>query len=248
MSTAESVLKMAEKLSPKRNDGTPIPIIGLAAKAANLFVQDIMVSRTDLFSFSSKTTLKEAEEQLSLSRFTRALVYNGSLDDVLGSVHLKDLVRANNAGTKGSVESIVKPVLTVPEKMPILELLPKMQSAFIHIAVVKDSDGITQGMLTQEDVLEEIVGEIRDEYDQDELKRIKRLNESKFEVLGRVSIHDFYKESHWELPGEKSDTLGDIIFNNLGRYPVEGDTVEFAPFTIRVKQVSGNRLARVEGH
>ncbi len=246
MSTAESVLKMAEQLNPKRNDGTPLPIISLAAKAANLTAQDIMINRTDLFTFPSDTTLSDAEEKLSLSCFTRAIVYSDSLDNVLGSVHLKDLVRSNNSGKIGVVKDIIKPVLTIPERIPILEVLPRMQAAFIHIAVVTNGDGVTLGMLSQEDILEEIVGEIRDEYDQEELKRIKKLNPNKYEVLGRVTLHDFNKESLWGISGDRSDTMGDLLFNHLGHYPIEGELVDFGDFTVKVKQISGNRLVRVE--
>jgi len=193
-----------------------------------------------------ETSVPEAEEKLSMSRFTRAIIYSDTIDEVLGSVHLKDLVRANNSGDKGPLSELIKPVLTVPEMMPILELLPKMQAAFIHIAIVKDGEGLTQGIVTQEDVLEEIVGEIRDEYDHEEVKRIQKINANKYEVLGRVTLHDFDKESQWGIVGERGDTMGDLIFNKLGRYPAEGELIEFDSFNIKVKQISGYRLVRIE--
>lgn len=246
LSVAESILKMAEKIEVKKNDGTPLPIMSSAARAAGLICRDIMIPRFEIFSFPVGIDPKEAERKLADSRFTRALIYEKSLDTVVGFIHLKDLVRMNNKEEVGIVKDIVKPVLQIPAKMSILALWPKMQKSFVNIAVVTDAGGHTEGMITQEDILEEIVGEIRDEFDHDELKRIRKKAPHRFEVLGNVSLHDFNKETLWDLEGAKGENICELLYNHLEHPPESGDKVEIGNFLLRVKDVSGKRVTRVE--
>ena len=112
----------------------------------------------------------------------------------MGLVHMKDLVGFVRDGGR-DLGDILKPVLRVPERKNILSLLTEMQRAFIHLAVVKDEFGVTQGMLTQEDILEEIVGEIRDEFDREELQSIRKLPNGSYLALGRVRVLDFERGS-----------------------------------------------------
>ena len=248
MSTAESIMKLAEGLKLRKNDGTPLPIIGSAAAAGSLFAEDILISRSEMFAIETNTSIKEAEKLLAESRFTRAIVYKESLDNVLGTLHLKDIVRLNNKAGEQVVnlESLVNPVLFVPGKMPILAVLPRMQTRLIHTAIVQDAFGVTKGMITQEDILEEIVGEIRDEFDKDELKRILKVSSNKFQVLGNVSLHDFSKETGWQLPGVKGESISEILFTELGRAPKKDDLVTFEDYLFKVQEVSGKRIARIE--
>jgi len=248
-STAESIMKLAEGLKVRKGDGTPIPIIGSAAAAASLFAEDILISRAEIFALEEHISILEAEKKLGKSRYTRAIVYQDSLDNILGIVHLKDLVRANNSDEKEnekSIRDLIKPVLFVPGKMPILSVLPRMQKGLIHTAIVQDAFGTTKGMLTQEDILEEIVGEIRDEFDTDELKRIKKITLGKYQVLGNLSLHDFNRETGWGLPGERGDSISEILFTELGRTPKKDDSVLFDNYSLKVLDMSGKRLARIE--
>ena len=143
------------------------------------------------------------------------------------------------------VQAILKPVLRVPERKPILPLLTDMQRALCHMAVVKDEFGVTRGLVTQEDILEEIVGEIRDEFDTEELLEIRRVVDGGYEVMGRVSVLDFNRESGWHVEAERGDTLGGLIFNTLGRAPRRGESVRVGQYDLRVVDVSGSRIARV---
>ena len=197
---------------------------------------------------SIDTSLKEAERLLGESRYTRAIVYRDSLDNIMGTIHLKDLVRHNNRPVESSqtLEDLINPVLFVPGKMPILAVLPRMQKGLIHTAIVQDAFGVTKGMLTQEDILEEIVGEIRDEFDTDELKRIKKISSGKFQVLGKVTIHDFNKETGWNITGEKGESVSEILFAELGRVPKKDDLVVLGEYTFKVQDTSGKRIARIE--
>lgn len=248
-STAESIMKLAENLKVRKGDGTPIPIIGSAAAAASLCAEDILISKAEIFSLKSDITAIEAEKLIGKSRYSRAIVYKENLDQILGIIHLKDLVRENNnehPEKKKAFEDLIKPVLFVPGKMPILSLLPRMQKGLIHTAIIQDAFGVTKGMLTQEDILEEIVGEIRDEFDTDELKRIKKIAVGKYQVLGNLSLHDFNRETSWALPGEKGESISEILFIDLGRAPKKDDCIVIEDYTLKVLDMSGKRLARIE--
>ena len=248
-STAESIMKLAEGLKVRKGDGTPIPIIGSAAAAASLYAEDILISRAEIFALDEETSILEAEKLLGKSRYTRAIVYQDSLDKIHGIIHLKDLVRANNSEDqeeKKTVKDLIKPVLFVPGKMPILSVLPRMQKGLIHTAIIQDAFGVTKGMLTQEDILEEIVGEIRDEFDTDELKRIKKISVGNYQVLGNLSLHDFNRETGWNLPGERGESISEILYTELGRAPKKDDSITFESYSLKVLDMSGKRLARIE--
>jgi putative hemolysin len=136
-------------------------------------------------------------------------------------------------------------MLRVPERKPILRLLTDMQRSFCHMALVKDEFGTTLGLVTQEDILEEIVGEIRDEFDFEELLTVRKLPDRSYEVLGRVSVLDFNRESGWGLPAEKGDTMGGLFFNTLERSPRRGDKVSVGDYDLTCADVSGSRITRI---
>jgi putative hemolysin len=146
------------------------------------------------------------------------------------------------------VRGILKNVLRVPERKPILPLLADMQHAFLHMAIVKDEFNVTLGMVTQEDIFEELVGEIRDEFDHEELLTIRRLSDDQFEVLGRVKVLDFNREAGWNLHAERGDTLAGLVFNRLGRAPRRWETVSIPGYEIVVVDVSGSRISQVRVH
>jgi len=167
------------------------------------------------------------------------------IDEILGVVHLKDLINLVRSGRDGGLHGVLKPVLRVPERKLVLRLLADMQRAFVHVAIVKDEFGVTQGLVTQEDILEEIVGEIRDEFDREELLAIRPTGDGSFESLGRVSVLDFNRESGWEVPAEPGDTLSGLVFNALGRAPSRGDRVHVPGYALTVADVSGSRVTQV---
>ena len=227
--------------------GTPLAIIGATSHAAEMTVNEIMVPRTEIVAFQQDTPADDLLEKILADRFTRVPIYAESIDDVLGTVHLKDLVKlVGDGGGSGDLLTILKPILRVPERKPILSLLADMQRGFIHMAIVKDEFAVTQGLVTQEDILEEIVGEIRDEFDSEELLEIRRLADGSYEVLARVSVLDFNRKSGWEVPAERGDTLGGLMFNTLERAPRKGELVEMAGYGLRCIDVSGTRMTRVQ--
>lgn len=243
-STAEDVIRMAEGLAGA-GSGTPLAIIQSAAKAAETTVSDIMVPRTEIFAFAADTDPSLLLDRLLEERYTRIPIYDGSIDTVVGIVHLKDLVELVRDGGK-NLRSIAKNVLRVPERKPILALLADMQRSFSHLAIVKDEFSVTLGMVTQEDILEELVGEIRDEFDQDELKAIRKIDDGRYQALGRIKVHDFNRASGWDIPAERGDTLAGLIFNHIGRAPRRGESVCLPGYTLVVAEVSGTRVTQVQ--
>ena len=218
--------------------------MGAAANASERTAEEIMVSRPDIFGFPITTPPEELLERVLEERYTRVPIYEETIDRVLGVIHLKDLTKLVRS-QEGSLRDVTKPVLRVPERKRILELLADMQKSFIHMAIVKDENGMTMGILTQEDILEEIVGEIRDEFDREELQAIRRIDDG-FESLGRVSVLDFNRETGSDLPAEPGDTLAGLVFNALGRAPRRGDVISVGDFDVIVLDVSGTRIPRVQ--
>ncbi|MFQ5515585.1 MAG: hemolysin family protein [Myxococcota bacterium] len=242
--TAEEVLRLARAARIDQPDGTPLGIIGAAVGAAEMTVSEVMVPRTEIVAFPIETPASELLEQILQERYTRVPIYRDSIDHILGVVHLKDLIKlVRNHGS--DLHGILKPVLRVPERKPILTLLGDMQRAFVHMAVVKDEFGVTEGVVTQEDILEEIVGEIRDEFDREELLTIRPLPDGSFQALGRVKVLDFNRETGWRIPAERGDTLSGLVFNLLGRAARKGDTVTTPGYELTAADISGSRITQV---
>jgi CBS domain containing-hemolysin-like protein len=242
--STEMVLRLARSSRDGAPDGTPLAIMGATAGAAEMTVEEIMVPRTEIFAFDVSMEPAELLEQMLEERYTRIPIFQDSIDHILGVVHLKDLiqlVRKNGHDLK----SILKPVLRVPERKKILRLLTEMQRAFVHLAVVKDEFGVTQGILTQEDILEEIVGEIRDEFDREELQSIRRMPDGSYVALGRVKVLDFDRATGLSIPSERGDSLAGLVFNTLGHAPYKGEVAEIPGFALVVEDVSGSRITRV---
>lgn len=242
---SEDVLRLArEVLNDVDDAGSPLAIIGATSNAAEMDVSEIMVPRTEIEAYPTDTPVSELIEKMLAGRYTRVPIYEESIDHVLGVIHLKDLMKLAQADGK-ELFGILKPVLRVPERKPILRLLTEMQRAFCHMALVKDEFGVTQGLVTQEDILEEIVGEIRDEFDSEELLTIRKLPDGSYEVLGRVKVLDFNRETGWQVPAEKGDTVGGLCFNTLERAPRKDESVDVPGYRLECVDVSGSRITRV---
>jgi putative hemolysin len=243
--SAEDVLRLARDIRDGEEEGSPLAIMGATSEAAQMDVTEIMVQRTEIVAFSVDVPAAELLEKILDERYTRVPIFEGNIDHVLGIAHLKDMIRLVR-GEGDDVRSILKPILRVPERKPILRLLADMQRSFCHVAVVKDEFGVTLGLVTQEDILEEIVGEIRDEFDFEELLTIRRLGDAAYEVLGRVSVLDFNRETGWRLSAEKGDTLAGLFFNTLGRAPRKGESILVGDYEMVCSDVSGSRITRLQ--
>ncbi|MEZ4705334.1 MAG: hemolysin family protein [Bdellovibrionota bacterium] len=244
----ESMLTLARQMREgsheEKREGSALPIIGSTARAAEMTAEEIMIPRAEIFSSEKKTKASDLLEQLIHERYSRVPIYDGDLDHCVGLVHLKDLIRIVQQKSE-DLSEIIKPILRVPERRPIFAILAEMQRSFVHIAIVKDEFGTTLGMVAQEDILEEIVGEIRDEFDKEELSAIQRISDSAFIVSGRTHVHDFNRESGWTIETEKGDTMGGLVFNALGRAPRLGDKIDIEDYEISVSDLSGAKITKV---
>jgi putative hemolysin len=248
MSSTEELMRLARGASEATGSAggdRPIGIIAAAARAVDMTVADIMVPRTEVVAFSADTAPAELLKAVLEEGYTRVPVYEGSIDRVLGVAHLKDLVELER-DAKGDVRRILRPVLQVPERKRILELLTDMQNAFVHFAIVKDEFGVTLGIVTPEDILEELVGEIRDEFDRDELLTIRQVAPGRYQALGRVKVRDFNRQTGWKVPAEPGDTLAGLVFNTLGRTPRRGESIELAGYDIVVTDLARARVTQVQ--
>jgi CBS domain containing-hemolysin-like protein len=240
----DEVLRIAMEAGEGQPQGTPLAIIAAAADAVDTEVHEIMVPASEIVAFPLGTPPGELLEKLLEERYTRVPLYPESIDRFEGVVHLKDLVKLVREGS-GELRGILKPVLRVPEGKRILELLTEMQRAFVHMAIVKDEFGNTEGIVTQEDILEELVGEIRDEFDSEELETIRPAGENAYQAMGRLHVVDFNRRTGWDLASERGETLAGLVFNILGRAPRKGDIADLGAYDIGVIDVSGTRITRV---
>jgi CBS domain containing-hemolysin-like protein len=209
-------------------------------------VREIMIPRVDLVAIESSTSVSDAVRIVISSGHSRVPVYEEDLDHIVGIVHLRDLAAKLESGRKGEpVAELVRPAHIVPETKKIDELLREFQVQRIQMAVVADEYGGTAGLVTIEDLLEEIVGEIHDEYDVLE-QPITRTGERELVVNASVSIHDVNEELGLELDDDDYGTLGGLVVARLGKLPVVGDSVLLEQCSIRVLSVTGHRVDRVQ--
>ncbi len=207
--------------------------------------RDIMVPRIDIVAVSRDVLIAEAVDVAIQHGHSRIPVYGQNIDNVLGVVYAKDMLRYVNEPHEGmTIEPLARPAYIVPESKRINDLLEELQQAKVHLAVVVDEFGGTAGVVTIEDILEEIVGEIQDEYDS-ETPQVEIISESEAIVDGRLSIDDLDDEIDIVWPEPASGTLGGYIQRRLGRIPSEGETVELPGIRLTVLLVEHRRVRQV---
>jgi putative hemolysin len=208
-------------------------------------VREVMVPRPDMVAIEADATIEAAIERAIEGGYSRIPAYEESTDDIVGLVYLKDLVqRARAGGGDEAVRVVLRDAVFVPEQKRVAELLREMQSKQFHMAIVIDEHGGTAGLVTLEDLLEEIVGEIVDEYDV-EAPGVERLADGSLRVPGRTAIDEVSEVLGVELPDTEWDTVGGLVFNLLGHVPDEGETVRFQDLEFRTERVQGRRIVSV---
>lgn len=208
--------------------------------------REIMVPRIYLTALDCNLLLEEAVEALLASGFSRLPVYEETIDRIIGVLYAKDLLRAwKKPGEPAVLKDLLRPAYFVPEAKRVDELLDEMQSRRVHMAIVVDEYGGVAGLVTLEDIVEEIVGEIHDEYDQGEELVCQQLDEDTYLFLGRVDLHDFNEIMNTNLSRDETETLGGFIYSQVGRVPVNGEKVQVGDVLLTVEQVSGRRIRKV---
>jgi putative hemolysin len=209
-------------------------------------VADVMVAKPDVSAVSIDMPPEEALAVVLDSPYTRYPVYRESLDDIAGVLHVRDLFSAiHDRGLSGlQLESMLRPAYVVPETKDLASLLQEFRRTNNHFAVVIDEYGAMVGIATLEDLLEEIVGEIEDEFDVPE-EPVEQIGEDSYRVDGMFSIDEFNERFGTELPDEDFHTVAGFVFGQLGRAPEPGDDVSYDGMRFDVLEVESNRIERI---
>jgi len=204
--------------------------------------REVMVPRTDMVFIEHDKSVRQALNLALRSGFSRVPVVGDGADDVVGVAYLKDLVRKERAGAGDGarVQEAMRPAVFVPESKPVDDLLREMQSSLGHLAIVVDEYGGTAGLVTMEDVLEEIVGEIVDEHD-NETPPVEQLDADTVRVTARLPVEDLEELFAVEFPHEDVETVGGLLASALGRVPIPGATTTVNGVTLVAETAAGRR-------
>lgn len=207
--------------------------------------QEVMTPRTQMIALEAETPVQEAADVVARERRSRYPVYTDSLDEIVGVVHAKDILSALRSAPGERVRGIMRPPLFVPGTREVEDVLADMKRLKTHLAVVLDEYGGTAGLVTMEDLLEEIVGPIYDEYDRQERPAAAPGGPL---VEGTMPISDFNAEFGTELDDSEYTTVGGYIFGQLGRLPKVGDRVSAGPLGFEVVEMEGRRVKTIRLH
>jgi putative hemolysin len=222
-----------------------LTMIRRVAGLVDTAVREIMVPRIDMVAVEANDPVDEALRVVVERGFSRIPIYEEAVDHIVGVVYAKDLLRGLADGRRpASLREIARPPYFVPEGKRIDELLAEMRENKVHLAIAVDEYGGTAGLVTIEDVLEEIVGEIQDEYDREEAT-MQRVNDREAIVDARVSLDDLNELLGLEIESEDFDTVGGFVYHQLGRMPAPGDEIQTDGFVMRVLSVAGRRVKKV---
>lgn len=207
--------------------------------------KEIMVPRTEMISLSTEDDFEDWLNVIKKEKLTRYPVYEGDKDNIIGLVNIKDIVTAQLKHTDIKITNFLKPVILVIDTIPISDLLLKMQQERTHMAVLLDEYGGTSGLVTVEDIIEEIVGEIRDEFDTDEIEEITKINDDHYSFNGKVLINEVNDLLGTNLSDEEVDTLGGWILSQ--NFDIEeGESLNFDGFTFTVREIDGHQIQFIE--
>jgi CBS domain containing-hemolysin-like protein len=218
-------------------------VVANIMRLREVLVDEVMTPRTSVVAIPASSSLQEAQQVMLDTGYLRLPVYNENIDSVVGILLARDLFRAIRRGS-GDIRSIMREPLLIPESRPVESLIAEMRRQRIQMAVVLDEYGGTAGLVTLEDLVEEIVGEIQDEHEVEPMP-FEQVSPSEVQVAGSVSLSELADHLDVELPVDTYDTIGGFVFGQLGRLPRLGDEVTFDGGRVRVLTMDKRRVARV---
>ena len=214
-------------------------------KLVETTAREIMVPRIDIVAVECGATMADVQRIVVERGFSRIPLYEETIDNIVGIIYAKDVLKHLTEGTQpGSLKTIARPPYFIPETKKVDELLTELRQNKIHIAIVVDEYGGTAGLVTTEDILEEIVGEIEDEYDVEEAA-IERVSDVEAILDARVGVDALNELFDLELESEDYDTVGGIVLTQLGKMPVAGDEVQIDGIRLHVLSIIGRRIKKV---
>lgn len=249
-SLRESLEELIEEQSGPDGDLKPEEkdILQNLAGFGDLRVSDVMTPRADIVALDIRITMAELKSVIAREGHTRYPIYRSTLDDVVGFIHLKDLIPQLCGDVAYNLRGEIHHAMFVPPSMPLMDLLVRMRAAHAHLALVVDEYGGTAGLVTMEDIVEEIVGDIEDEHDELE-KLLIRHPDGSVDVSARIHIEDLEQELNVKFSEEEDreyDTLAGMIFEMLGRVPATGETIPHdSGYLMEVKEGDPRRIKRV---
>lgn len=204
-------------------------------------VREVMTPRPDILAIEDSEPLEKAIDLIKDTGHSRIPIFENNIDNVLGVIYAKDLLSARD----GNLKDYMRSALFIPETKHVAELLHQMQSNRTHLAIVVDEYGVTSGLVTMEDLIEEIVGEIHDEFERG-VKNLEKLDESTYLVDGKVAVDEVNQMAGLNLPTDESDSLGGLVFGRLGKVPAVGDMVKFDGTAVFVERLHRRRVTRLK--
>ncbi len=219
-------------------------IVGEVFDAGKRQIREVLLPRTEVEFLAAGTTVGEAARIASSVPYSRLPVYQGSYDNVIGFVHIRDLLGPGAPDKAALVDQAVRPIKFLPISKTVLSALSEMRRERAHLAIVVDEYGGTAGIVTLEDLVEELIGDIRDEYDSGEAPATK-LPQGEVEVDGLLNLDEFAEQTSIRLPEGPYETVAGYVLAALGELPAPGDAVEIPGYTITVTEMDGRRIARL---
>ena len=219
-------------------------IVGEVFDAGKRRIREVLRPRTEVEFLAAGTTVGEAARIASSVPYSRLPVYQGSYDNVVGFVHIRDLLGPGAPDKAALVDQAVRPIKFLPISKTVLSALSEMRRERAHLAIVVDEYGGTAGIVTLEDLVEELIGDIRDEYDSGEAPATK-LPQGEVEVDGLLNLDEFAEQTSIRLPEGPYETVAGYVLAALGELPTPGDAVEIPGYTIAVTEMDGRRIARL---
>jgi putative hemolysin len=219
-------------------------IVGEVFNAGKRQIREVLVPRTEVEFLAADTPLRQAVQIVAKEPYSRFPVYQESYDDVIGFIHVRDLIDPDFTSRPLTVGQICRPVKLLPISKTVLSALSEMRRDRAHLAIVMDEYGGTAGIVTLEDLVEELVGDIQDEYDVD-AGQPKQLRGGAIEVDGLLNLDEFAEQTGIELPEGPYETVAGYILATLGQLPTDHESVEVSGHTLTVLQMDGRRIARV---
>lgn len=244
-SEEEIQIILSESLQSGKINNTEYGYVSRIFAFDEMVAREIMVPRTDMVCLYTNHSREENLAVIQKEQYTRFPVATESKDNIVGMINTKQLFLTYQEDKEFNFKDLIHPVVSVPESIPVKQLLKRMQLERVHIAILVDEYGGTSGLITIEDILEEIVGEIRDEFDEDERREIEKLEENCYLLDGKVSLDELGQLSSHNFDNEDTDTVGGWLYTRL-QSPKVGVQHDYENLTFIIREATKNRIRKVE--
>jgi putative hemolysin len=248
LATEEELIQLVrEEAGDNRIEEEEVDLVNSIFRFTDTTVRDVMAPRVDMVGVPREATVREAVDIALEAGHSRLPVYEGNLDRIVGVVYAKDLLRfVGRANANAPIVAVMRTPIFVPESKAVPELLRELQARRVHIAIVIDEYGGTAGLVTIEDILEEIVGEIQDEYDL-EPPLVEGQADGTYIVNAKMEMHDFEQlmEVHWADEEQEREPLAGFIYDRIGHIPEVGEEIRVDPILFTVLEMDNQRLGKL---